>query len=126
MTSFLLVDDSAVLRMVARRILQGFGFVCSEAENGQVGLTACQQNMPDAILLDWNMPIMNGIDFLRALRASPGGTAPIVIFCTTQDDASRMHLALESGANAYILKPFDADIMQAELEHLNLLPTTQH
>ncbi|MES2729250.1 MAG: response regulator [Pseudomonadota bacterium] len=122
MTTFLIVDDSTVLRKVARRILEGFGCVCDEAENGELGLKTCAASMPDAILLDWNMPVMNGLDFLIALRARPGGNVPVVIFCTTESDQEHVRAAMQAGANAYIFKPFDADIIQSKMEFLALMP----
>lgn len=117
----LIVDDSKVIRMIARNMLQEFGFETSEAENGQEALTACEAAFPDAILLDWNMPVMNGIEFLRALRALPGGGAPKVVFCTTETDLENIRAALEAGANEYIMKPFDNQIMQAKLAQVGLL-----
>jgi two-component system chemotaxis response regulator CheY len=73
MTQVLVVDDSAVLRKVARRILEGLQFETAEAEDGKVALDACAASMPDAILLDWNMPVMDGFEFLRELRRMPEG-----------------------------------------------------
>ena len=86
MTSCLVVDDSRVVRKVARRILEAIGFTVAEAEDGQQALDACRAGMPDCVLLDWNMPVMNGIDFLRALRAEFGPDNPPVVFCTTEND----------------------------------------
>ncbi len=73
MKSCLIVDDSRVVRKVARRILEELEFAIEEAADGQLAMAVCQRRMPDAILLDWNMPVMNGIDFLRALRQMQGG-----------------------------------------------------
>src|SRR5262245_51197089 len=70
----LVVDDSRVIRKVARRILEELKFDISEACDGKEALDVCRSTMPDAILLDWNMPIMNGIEFLRALRREKGGS----------------------------------------------------
>jgi two-component system chemotaxis response regulator CheY len=88
MKSCLLVDDSRVIRKVARRILEGLHFQCAEAADGIEALAHCRAEMPDAVMLDWNMPAMNGIDFLRQLRREPGGEAPIVVFCTTETMSS--------------------------------------
>src|ERR671918_666484 len=84
MKSCLIVDDSAVIRKVARRILEGLSFRISEAEDGEQALAACKSEMPDAVLLDWNMPVMDGYDFLKALRRMPRGDHPKVVFCTTE------------------------------------------
>jgi two-component system chemotaxis response regulator CheY len=111
----LLTDDSPTVRKVARRILQGAGFEVDEAENGQIALDKCESRMPDLILLDWNMPIMNGIEFLRSLRRMEGGSTPNVIFCTTENDVDHIREAIEGGANEYLIKPFDADSLRAKL-----------
>jgi two-component system chemotaxis response regulator CheY len=121
MKTCLVVDDSRVVRKVARRIVEDLGFKAVEAEDGVVALTTCQGSMPDAILLDWNMPNMTGIEFLRALRSESGGNAPIVIFCTTENEMSFIQKALEAGANEYIMKPFDSDIVQTKFEQAGLL-----
>ena len=90
MKTCLVVDDSSVIRKVARRILEGLDFEISEAEDGEEALTACQQRLPDAVLLDWNMPKMDGYEFLRALRRLPGGDRPKVVFCTTENDVAHI------------------------------------
>ena len=77
MKSCLVVDDSKVIRMVARRILEGLDFEITEAVDGKEALETCTVAMPDAVLLDWHMPIMNGIEFLRELRKTAGGDAPV-------------------------------------------------
>jgi two-component system chemotaxis response regulator CheY len=121
MKSCLVVDDSKVVRMVARRILQGLEFEIEEAADGKQALEACEKRLPDAILLDWNMPVMNGIEFLRALRKMPGGDAPIVVFCTTENDLQHIQEAITSGANEYIMKPFDSDIIATKFQQVGLL-----
>lgn len=117
----LIVDDSKVIRMVARKILEDLNFSIEEAEDGQEALDACNSSMPDAILLDWNMPVMNGLDFLRELRKSDGGDAPVVVFCTTENDINHIQEAIGAGANEYIMKPFDSDIIQAKFTQVGLL-----
>jgi two-component system chemotaxis response regulator CheY len=117
----LVVDDSAVIRKVARRILEGYDFEISEAEDGQQALELCRQRMPDAILLDWNMPVMDGYDFLKALRKSPGGGEPKVVFCTTENDVGHIARAMHAGADEYIMKPFDRDIVTSKLQQVGLI-----
>ncbi len=117
----LIVDDSKVVRSVARRIIESLNFQTREAENGQVALDSCLKAMPDAILLDWNMPVMNGIDFLRKLRATSGGDAPVVVFCTTETDMAHIQQAMVAGANEYIMKPFDSEIVQSKFAQVGLL-----
>jgi two-component system chemotaxis response regulator CheY len=121
MKSVLIVDDSKVIRMVARKHLVELGFATDEAENGQIALERCAASLPDGILLDWNMPVMNGIEFLRELRKLPGGGEPAVVFCTTENDIEHIEAAITEGANEYIMKPFDADILAAKLAQVGLL-----
>jgi two-component system, chemotaxis family, chemotaxis protein CheY len=121
MKSCLIVDDSKVIRMVACRIMQELAFQTEEAVDGKEALDACKRMMPDAILLDWNMPVMNGIEFLRELRNLPGGDGPVVVFCTTENDIGHIQEAIDAGANEYIMKPFDSEIIQAKLAQVGLL-----
>ena len=121
MKSCLIVDDSRVVRKVARRILEELAFTIEEAEDGQLAMAACQRRMPDAILLDWNMPKMDGYEFLRVLRRLPGGDKPKVVFCTTENDVAHIARALHAGANEYIMKPFDKDIVEAKFQEVGLI-----
>jgi len=121
MKTCLVVDDSSVIRKVARRILEGLMFEITEAEDGAKALTLCQQTLPDAILLDWNMPNMDGYEFLRALRRMPGGDRPKVVFCTTENEIAQIARALHAGANEYIMKPFDKDIVEAKFQEVGLI-----
>jgi len=121
MKSCLVVDDSRVIRMVARRILEQLEFQIDEAVDGKDALDACHRRMPDAILLDWNMPVMSGIEFLRALRAQDGIAQPVVVFCTTENDIGHIREAIEAGANEYIMKPFDRDIIEAKFHQVGLI-----
>lgn len=115
MTNFLVVDDSGVIRKIARKMLEELGFAVAEACDGLDAIKACESAMPDAILLDWNMPNMDGITFIRALREKPEGEAPKVVFCTTESDFNHISAALEAGANEYIFKPFDMDTLRDKL-----------
>ena len=121
MKTCLVVDDSSVIRKVARRILEGLDFQISEAENGEEAIETCKNQLPDAILLDWNMPKMDGYDFLRVLRRLPGGDKPKVVFCTTENDVAHIARALHAGANEYIMKPFDKDIVADKFEQVGLI-----
>ena len=111
MKSCLVVDDSKVVRHVARRIVEELGFEVEEAEDGQVALDCCLRRMPYVVLLDWNMPVMNGMDFLLKLRATEGGDAPFVVFLTTENTMPKIQEAIGAGANEYIMKPFDSEIV---------------
>ena len=121
MKTCLVVDDSSVIRKVARRILEGMQFAIVEAEDGQQALDECRRGLPDGILLDWNMPVMDGYDFLKALRRLPGGDMPKVVFCTTENDVAHIARALHAGANEYIMKPFDREIVEAKFHEVGLV-----
>ncbi len=121
MKQCLVVDDSSVIRKVARQILEQLDFSISEAEDGQVALDKCRVEMPDAILLDWNMPVMDGIDFLSALREESGGDQPVVVFCTTENDYDHISRAISAGADEYVMKPFDREIIEAKFQEVGLL-----
>jgi len=117
----LVVDDSRVVRKVARRILEARGFAVREAADGQIALDSCRAEMPDSVLLDWNMPVMTGIDFLKALRQEFGPDDPPVVFCTTENDISFIEQAIASGAQEYIMKPFDEDLLVGKFAQIGLL-----
>ncbi len=117
----LVVDDSRVVRKVARRILEAHGYIVAEAADGQQALDACRLQMPDCVLLDWNMPVMNGLDFLKNLRAEYGPGNPPVVFCTTETDMSSIEQAINNGAQEYIMKPFDEEILIGKFAQVGLL-----
>ncbi|WP_436638858.1 response regulator [Microbaculum sp. FT89] len=121
MKNCLVVDDSSVIRKVARRILEELGFSVTEAEDGAQALQACEYAMPYAILLDWNMPVMDGFEFLKQLRQMEDGGEPKVVFCTTENDIAQIARALKAGANEYIMKPFDRDIVEAKFAEAGIL-----
>ena len=118
MKQVLIVDDSIVIRKVARRIFEGMHLQVTEAEDGRRALLACSASMPDAILLDWNMPVMDGFEFLRELRKQPDGARPKVVFCTTENDISHIARAMHAGADEYIMKPFDQDIVRSKFAEI--------
>ena len=110
----LIVDDSRIIRKVARRIVEGLRFEVDEAADGSEALTFCAAAMPDVILLDWSMPVMDGLTFLRRLRALPGGDRPKLLFCTIETRAERIAEALSAGADDYVMKPFDGEILTSK------------
>ncbi len=116
MKSCLIVDDSSVVRKVARRILEDMDYIVEEAEDGQDAFDKCRQEMPDAIFLDWNMPIMSGLEFLKLLRAYVGGDKPHIVFCTVENDIGAIAMALKAGASDYMMKPFDRTILEAKFD----------
>lgn len=121
MKSCLVVDDSKVIRKVARRILEDLDFEIEEAVDGHDAWEQCQKKMPDVVLLDWNMPVMNGLDFLKKLRGADVEKQPLVVFCTTENDMAHIRAAIEAGANEYIMKPFDREIIEAKFSQVGLI-----
>ena len=117
----LIVDDSRVVRKVASRIIRDLQFEVVEAGDGAEALQNCRDTMPDAILVDWNMPVMNGLDFLRALRREARGGEPIVVFCSTENDTNHISEAIRSGANEFVMKPFGAGIIESKFAEAGLI-----
>jgi len=99
MKTCLVVDDSKVIRKVARHILETLNFQVSEAGDGREALESCLASAPDVVLLDWNMPVMTGMEFLRALKDSAVTQRPKVVFCTTENGIAHIRAASEAGAD---------------------------
>lgn len=110
----LIVDDSRIIRKVSRRIVEGLGFEVEEAADGAEALAYCAGAMPEVVLVDWNMPVMDGLTFLRRLRATPGGEAPKVLFCSIETSVDRIAEALNAGADEYVMKPFDGEVLASK------------
>jgi two-component system chemotaxis response regulator CheY len=118
MKNCLVVDHSPALRTVARRILEEMQYNVSESGDGIAALGACRQAMPDLIFLDWNLPHMKGVEFVKTLRSLPAGSQPRVLFCTTELDKGEIAAAIAAGANEFVLKPFDRSQIRAKLAAL--------
>ena len=116
MRSCLIVDDSKVIRKVARHILETLEFTVDEAEDGRQALDRVEASLPDVILLDWNMPVMSGMEFLRALRQNDYASQPKVVFCTTENDIAHIRAAIDAGADEYVMKPFDRETLESKLQ----------
>src|SRR5436190_2160114 len=121
MKSCLIVDDSKVIRKVARHILETLEFDVEEAGDGQEALSRCEANMPDVVLLDWNMPVMSGMEFLKLLRQRGHSDQPKVVFCTTENDMAHIRAALEAGADEYVMKPFDRETLHIKLQLVGIV-----
>lgn len=117
----LVVDDSRVVRKLARRMLAALNIDTCEAENGAVAFDICVADMPDLVLLDWNMPILNGMEFLKKLRGAPFQNQPKVLLCSTESEFSKISEALSEGADEYIMKPFDEDVLASKLHLIGAL-----
>jgi two-component system chemotaxis response regulator CheY len=112
----LVVDDSKVIRKVARHILETLDFSVDEAVDGSDALSQCMVAPPDVILLDWNMPVMSGMEFLRALRKTDLAVRPKVVFCTTENGMGHIRAAIDAGADEYVMKPFDRETLETKLQ----------
>lgn len=121
MTTCLVVDDSRVIRSLACKMLADLSIETCEAENGAVAYDMCVKSMPDIVLLDWNMPVLDGMEFLKKLRATKFDQQPKVLFCTTESEFSKIAQALAEGADEYIMKPFDGDILASKLRLIGAL-----
>jgi two-component system chemotaxis response regulator CheY len=117
----LVVDDSRVIRKVACAILESFAFETEEAETADAALDSCRASMPDMILFDSQLPGTNGLEFLRVLRREPDGSHPVIVVCTTENDVGHISEALAAGANEYIMKPFDHEILKSKLVQVGLI-----
>lgn len=116
----LVVDDSRVIRHLASDLLKTFGFSVAEAENGKVAVEFCRTKVPSFVLLDWNMPEMDGITCLRALRAMALEPRPPVVMCTTENAMEKIREALEAGADEFIMKPYDREVLLDKLVQIGL------
>jgi two-component system chemotaxis response regulator CheY len=116
MKTCLVVDDSKVIRKVARHILETLNFAVEEAGDGSEALAHCQNTPPDVVLLDWNMPVMSGMEFLRALGQVELARRPKVVFCTTENGLAHIRAAMEAGADEYVMKPFDRETLESKLQ----------
>jgi two-component system chemotaxis response regulator CheY len=111
----LIVDDSDVIRRVAKRVLEEMHITSTEAETANEAIENCKRAMPDLILLDWHMPQMQPHDFMAQLRRANGGDQPVVIYCTTENDAKDIARARQNGANEILMKPYDTDGLRLKL-----------
>jgi len=112
----IVADDSAAMRKVMRGMLTELGFEVGEAANGLEALESCRARRPDILLLDWNMPVMDGFACLAALRGQEGAEHPKIIFCTTGAEAAPIIRAMAGGASEYLVKPFDRDLLAQKVQ----------
>ena len=118
MPTVLVVDDSPVVRKIARRILESANLSIEEACNGSEALAACAFAMPDAVLVDASMPNIDGCEFIQRLRKMGGGQAAKVIFCASENNVSQLARAIHAGANDFMLKPFDRELLTTKFADL--------
>ena len=117
----LIVDDSSVIRKVARGILESMKYEVIEAENGLEALDRCRENLaPDLIILDWHLPVMSAMEFLSSLRLTVTGKRPYIIYCTTENDPTDIARAFSAGADDYFMKPFDRASLVNKLAEISV------
>ena len=119
----LVIDDSRAMRMILRRVLTSSGFDVVEAGDGQQALDVVAAGpIPDVALIDWNMPVMNGLEFVMAVRATPEYRQMTLMMVTTESEHSQIVRALAAGAHEYVLKPFTNEAITEKLSLLGLTP----
>ena len=114
MRQCLIVDDSNIIRKVARKILEDLRYEVIEAESGSQALELCAGTLPDAILLDWHMPDMMGLETLQKLRTGSEDRKPYIVYAITENDGSEITRAMTAGADDYVLKPYDRRDLEAK------------
>jgi two-component system chemotaxis response regulator CheY len=125
MKIFAIADDSPVIRKVTRRLVEDYGFVVVEASDGNSALSLCRTNMPDAILVDWEMPDMHGVDVVREIAAMPEAERCKIVFMTSEMLVPEMTRAKRAGAAGFLMKPFNRKILAAKLGELGLIEPGQ-
>jgi two-component system, chemotaxis family, chemotaxis protein CheY len=121
MKKCLVVDDSKIVRKVVRKIIENLGFEVLEAEDGKVAVDQVRANIVDVMILDWNMPVMDGLECMKVLRADASIRQPKIIFCTTENDFSKIQTAMMAGADEYVMKPFDEAIIAGKMRQLGII-----
>lgn len=121
MKTCLIVDDSKIVRKVVQRIVEAFGFNILEAENGREAVNQTRAHKVDVIILDWNMPVMDGMECMKEIRADASISQPKIIFCTTENEFSKIQQAIMNGADEYVMKPFDEAIIAGKLRQLGII-----
>jgi two-component system chemotaxis response regulator CheY len=116
----LVVDDSPVIRRIARRILESLGYEVTEAADGMEAFDRYVETRPNLVLLDWQLPVMTAFEFLSAVRTARLDTKAHILYCTTEQDPLDVHRAMSHGADDVLMKPFVREMLVAKL------PDTRH
>ena len=111
----LIADDSKTMRMLLIKIMENFGYTVEEAEDGEDLLEQCTADMPDLIISDWNLPLIDGIDVLYKIRSNQNIRQPVFLFCSYIKDTEIIRQALKGGADDFIMRPVDEDIIAQKL-----------
>jgi two-component system, chemotaxis family, chemotaxis protein CheY len=119
----LVIDDSRAMRRIVSAALEGVGYETRQAGHGQEALDVLQEGyVPDLCTIDWNMPVMDGLQFVSAVRANPAWRAVTLMMVTSESEQSQIVRALAAGAHEYVIKPFTADALRDKLALLGMLP----
>ena len=119
----LVIDDSRAMRRIVTNILEGLGYEVRDAGDGRQGLDVLDEGwVPELATVDWNMPVMDGLQFVFAVRANPAFRQVTLMMVTTESETGQIVKALAAGAHEYLIKPFTADAMRDKLALLGLLP----
>ena len=119
----LVIDDSRAMRRIVRGILEGLGYDVLEAGHGREALDILDGGwLPDLATVDWNMPVMDGLQFVSAVRANPSWRSLTIMMVTSESEHTQIVRALAAGAHEYVIKPFTADALRDKLALLGLLP----
>jgi two-component system chemotaxis response regulator CheY len=121
MKSCLVVEDSAVVRQIGVRIVQSLGLTTRDTSSAAEAVELCRTQKPDVVLLDWDLPTMGALDFLRGIGSFDADQRPPIILCATEHDPQQFVLAKAAGAAHYILKPFDKETVAAKLAEIGVL-----
>lgn len=121
MKTCLIVEDSDVIREIALRILKDLSVESKECENAASALEACRASKPDVVLLDWDLPQLGALDFLRGAAEFSQEQRPAIILCATENDPQQFALAKAAGAAHHVLKPFDRQTIEAKLAEIGVI-----
>ncbi len=126
MANCIIADDSKIMRMLLSKIMSNFGYNVFEAEDGEDLLEECTRNSPDLIICDWQLPLIDGVDVLLKIRSDKKIKQPIFIFCSYIKDVDIISQALDAGADDFIMRPFDEDIIASKLKILKVLRSSKN
>ena len=119
----LVIDDSRAMRRIVSSILEGIGFEVRDAGNGREGLDVLDEGwLPELATIDWNMPVMDGLQFVSVVRSNPAWRSLTMMMVTSESEHTQIVRALAAGAHEYMIKPFTADAVRDKLALLGLLP----
>lgn len=121
MKTCLIVEDSSVIREIALRILSDLKVAATESETAVAALDHCRQAKPDVVLLDWDLPSLGALDFLRGVAQLPLEQRPVIVLCATENDPQQFTLAKAAGAAHYLLKPFDRQSIERKLAEIGVV-----